>query len=49
MTVLEGTGRFTVGGESHVLRPGESMVMPAEIPHAVYGVERFKMLLTVVF
>ena len=49
VTVLEGTGRFTVGGESHVLRPGESMVMPAEIPHAVYGAERFKMLLTVVF
>ncbi|MEY8261833.1 cupin domain-containing protein [Oscillospiraceae bacterium 50-60] len=48
-TVLEGTGRFTVDGEVHILRQGESLVMPAGIPHAVYGVERFKMLLTVVF
>ena len=49
VTVLEGTGRFTVGGEVHVLRQGESLVMPAGVPHAVYGAERFKMLLTVVF
>ena len=49
VTVLEGTGRFTVGGEIHVLRQGESLVMPAGIPHAVYGEERFKMILTVVF
>lgn len=49
VTVLEGTGRFTVGGEVHILRQGESLVMPASIPHAVYGEERFKMLLTVVF
>ena len=48
-TVLEGTGRFTVGGKPHILRQGESLVMPANIPHAVYGEERFKMLLTVVF
>lgn len=49
VTVLEGTGRFTVDGEVHILRQGESLVMPANIPHAVYGEERFKMLLTVVF
>lgn len=49
VTVLEGTGRFTVDGEVHVLKQGESLVMPAGIPHAVYGQERFKMLLTVVF
>ena len=28
---------------------GEALVMPATVPHAVYAVERFKMLLTVVF
>lgn len=49
VTVLEGTGRFTVDGEVHVLKQGESLVMPAGIPHAVYGQEQFKMLLTVVF
>lgn len=49
VTVLEGTGRFTVGGRAHILHGGESIVMPAKIPHAVYGETRFKMLLTVVF
>ena len=49
VTVLEGTGRFTVGGTVHVLTRGQSLVMPAQVPHAVYGQERFKMLLTVVF
>lgn len=49
VTVLEGTGRFTVDGKVHILRQGESLVMPAKVPHAVYGEERFKMLLTVVF
>lgn len=49
VTVLEGTGRFTVGGEVFTLRAGETLVMPKDIPHAVYGVEAFKMQLTVSF
>ena len=48
-TVLEGTGRFTVGGEVFVLTEGETLVMPKDVPHAVYGQERFKMLLVVSF
>lgn len=47
--VLEDTGRFTVGGEAHLLSAGESIVMPAGVPHAVFGQERFKMLLMVAF
>ena len=49
VTVLEGTGRFTVDGKVHLLTQGQSLVMPAQVPHAVCGEERFKMLLTVVF
>ena len=49
VTVLEGTGRFTIDDKPHVLTEGQSIVMPVNIPHAVYGEERFKMLLTVVF
>ncbi|MCI7657203.1 cupin domain-containing protein [Anaerotignum sp.] len=49
VTVLEGTGRFTVDGKEFVLREGETLVMPAGKPHAVYGQEAFKMLLTVIF
>ena len=49
VTVLEGTGRFTVGGTPHLVKAGETLVMPAGVPHAVYGEEAFKWLLTVVF
>ena len=49
VTVLEGVGEFTVGGVKHQCKAGEAIVMPAKIPHAVYAVESFKMLLTVVF
>lgn len=49
VTVLEGTGRFTVGGEVFVLHEGETLIMPKDIPHAVYGEERFKMQLIVSF
>ena len=49
VTVLEGTGRFTIDGREHILKAGQSNVMPARKPHAVYGEERFKMLLMVVF
>lgn len=49
VTVLEGTGRFTVGGETYMLSAGETLIMPKDIPHAVYGEERFKMQLIVSF
>lgn len=49
VTVLEGTGRFTVGGQVFILNAGETLIMPKDIPHAVYGEERFKMQLTVSF
>lgn len=47
--VLEGTGKFTVGGKEHLVKAGETLIMPATIQHAVYAQEDFKMLLTVVF
>lgn len=49
VTVLEGTGKFTVGGDVFILHEGETLIMPKDIPHAVYGQERFKMQLTVSF
>ncbi len=49
VTVLEGVGRFTVGGEVFHLSEGETLIMPRGIPHAVFGEERFKMQLTVSF
>lgn len=49
VTVLEGKGRFTIGGEVFILNEGETVIMPKCIPHAVYGEEKFKMLLVVSF
>lgn len=49
VTVLEGTGQFTVDGKTYICHSGEALVMPANKPHAVYAKEDFKMLLTVVF
>lgn len=49
VTVLEGKGRFIVGGEIFILEEGETLIMPKDIPHAVYGEEQFKMQLVVSF
>ena len=49
VTCLDGVGRITIDGKEYLLREGESIVMPARHPHAVYGQEPFKMLLVVVF
>lgn len=49
VTVLEGSGRFTIDGDEFTVREGESIVMPANLPHAIYGLEDFKWILTVVF
>ncbi len=49
VTVLDGTGRITIDSTEYTVGCGESIVMPAKTPHAVYGQERFKMLLTVIF
>ena len=47
--VLEGTGCFTVDGKEYLVHPGEVLVMPANVPHAVSAPEAFKWVLTVVF
>ena len=47
--VLDGKAKITIGDSVHVLSAGETVVMPAGVPHALEAVEPFKMLLTVVF
>jgi len=46
---LDGSVKITLGDEIHMLKAGESIVMPAGIPHALLAETPFKMLLTVVF
>ena len=49
VTCLDGVGQVTIDGMAYELHEGDSIVMPAGHPHAVYGKARFKMLLVVIF
>lgn len=49
VTVLEGKGKFTISGEEYFLEEGQTIIMPKDEPHSVYGEEKFKMLLVVSF
>ncbi len=46
--VLDGAVELTIGGERVVARPGETVRMPAGVPHAIRALEPFKMLLSMV-
>lgn len=46
---LDGVGEITIDDEKYTLKPGETIIMPARHPHAVYAKEQFKMFLIVVF
>ncbi|WP_035293337.1 cupin domain-containing protein [Clostridium sp. KNHs214] len=47
--ILDGEAEITIGEEKFNVKKGETIVMPAQVPHALLATERFKMLLTVVF
>jgi quercetin dioxygenase-like cupin family protein len=46
--VAEGRVEIRIEGTPHVLGAGEMIVMPANKPHALKALERFKMLLTMI-
>lgn len=46
--VLEGQAEITISGKAHRVGGGEMILMPANEPHALRAVERFKMMLTLV-
>jgi quercetin dioxygenase-like cupin family protein len=46
--VLEGEAEIIIGGTSYHLKSGETIIMPAKIPHAVNAIGQFKMLLTMI-
>ncbi|MDL2264524.1 cupin domain-containing protein [Synergistaceae bacterium OttesenSCG-928-I11] len=47
VTILDGKGKITIGGRDRVVEKGSSILMPANVPHALEAVEPFKMLLIV--
>ncbi|SMB85061.1 Cupin domain protein [Desulfonispora thiosulfatigenes DSM 11270] len=46
--ILDGEAEVTIDGKSQVAKTGQTIVLPANIPHAVKSITNFKMLLTVV-
>jgi quercetin dioxygenase-like cupin family protein len=46
--VVDGKGEVIIGGKSYILETGQTIIMPANIPHAVKAVEKFKMVLTMI-
>jgi quercetin dioxygenase-like cupin family protein len=46
--VVDGTAEITIGGQPHRLGAGDLLLMPADVPHALTAIERFKMLLIMI-
>ena len=46
--ILDGEAEITIGGNPNLVKKGESIIMPANVTHALQAVERFKMLLTMI-
>ena len=44
--LLDGEAEITIGGKLHHLKKGDCIIMPANIPHELKAIKRFKMLLT---
>lgn len=46
--VLDGEVEVRISGQPYTLESGEAIVMPANAPHALKAIRRFKMLLTMI-
>jgi quercetin dioxygenase-like cupin family protein len=46
--ILDGEAEITISGKSNLVKRGEMLIMPADKPHALRAVKRFKMLLVMI-
>lgn len=46
--ILDGTLELTIDGELYELKKGDMIIMPANVPHALHAVKRFKMVLSMI-
>jgi len=46
--VMDGEAEIKISGELYILKQGEMIIMPANEPHALKAVKRFKMMLTMI-
>jgi len=46
--IVEGEAEITISGQPHRVQAGELILMPAQKPHALKALKRFKMVLTMI-
>jgi quercetin dioxygenase-like cupin family protein len=46
--IFDGEAEITISGKLYRLKAGETIILPANQPHALKAVKRFKMLLTMI-
>jgi quercetin dioxygenase-like cupin family protein len=46
--ILDGVAEITIGGTPHLLTKDELILMPANVPHGLKALERFKMMLVMI-
>jgi quercetin dioxygenase-like cupin family protein len=46
--IVDGEAEIIISGESHHLKEGETIIMPAGKPHALKALKKFKMMLVMI-
>ena len=46
--IVDGTAEIIISGKKNVVKKGELIIMPANEPHALRALDRYKMLLTMI-
>jgi len=46
--IIDGAAEVTIDGTKHLVSAGEFIIMPANIPHSLKAVEKFKMMLVMI-
>jgi quercetin dioxygenase-like cupin family protein len=46
--IVDGKALITIGGEENIVQKGEMIIMPANVPHALHALEKYKMILTMI-
>ena len=44
--IIDGKAEIVINKQSFIIATGQSIILPANVPHAIKAIERFKMLLT---
>jgi quercetin dioxygenase-like cupin family protein len=48
VTILDGECEVWLAGETHLMKEGDTIIFPANAPHALSAVTRFKMMLVMI-